>query len=103
MYFAPVGVYDGIERDLNLFVAVRPDIMSKYLSPFRGKDGFFLMPTLLLPRSVGELKLANKNPLSHPVIDPKYFSHPDDMKILIEGLPLYWTRSKIQKAHKRKI
>jgi len=85
LYFSPLGIYQGFERDLNLFVAVREDIMEKYLAPYRGKDAFLLLPTLLLPRSIGELRLKDKNPLSYPVIDPKYFSHPDDMKILLEG------------------
>ena len=52
-------------------------------------DGFKLEPLLLAPRSRGELKLDPKNPINgQPLIYPNYFSHPDDLKILIEGANL---------------
>jgi len=44
--------------------------------------------TLVLPKSLGDIKLKDRNPSTHPLIDPKYFDHPDDMKILLEGIAL---------------
>ena len=45
-----------------------------------------IYPTLLHPKSKGYLKLRNNNPLSYPKIYPKYLTHPDDIKRLVEGI-----------------
>lgn len=37
------------------------------------------------PKSRGEVKLASNDPLATPHIDPKYFSHPDDLEIAVKG------------------
>ncbi|XP_063541122.1 glucose dehydrogenase [FAD, quinone]-like [Cydia strobilella] len=45
-----------------------------------------LYPTLLHPKSKGEVLLADNNPTSKPIIKPHYFKSPDDIKQLIEGV-----------------
>ena len=40
---------------------------------------------LLRPRSRGEVTLKSADPLEDPNIDPKFLSHPDDMKDMIAG------------------
>ncbi|XP_061722766.1 glucose dehydrogenase [FAD, quinone]-like [Cydia pomonella] len=45
-----------------------------------------LYPTLLHPKSKGEVLLADNNPTSKPVIKPNYFKNPDDLKQLIESV-----------------
>ena len=40
---------------------------------------------LLRPKSRGEVTLNSADPLDDPLIDPKFLSHPDDMKDMIEG------------------
>lgn len=47
--------------------------------------GYCLHITLARPKSVGEVKLANADPRTMPLIDPRYFSHPDDMATLVKG------------------
>jgi len=37
-------------------------------------------------QSSGTVTLASTNPLEHPVIDPKFLSHPFDRKVMIDGL-----------------
>jgi choline dehydrogenase-like flavoprotein len=39
----------------------------------------------LRPKSRGEVTLNSADPLDDPLIDPKFLSHPDDVKDLIEG------------------
>ncbi|XP_023287481.1 glucose dehydrogenase [FAD, quinone] [Orussus abietinus] len=46
----------------------------------------YVIPTLLHPKSRGYLRLRNSDPLSKPLIYPKYLSHPDDVARLIEGI-----------------
>ena len=40
---------------------------------------------LLRPKSRGEVTLASSDPFADPLIDPKFLSHPDDMKDMIDG------------------
>ena len=40
---------------------------------------------LLRPKSTGEVTLRSSDPFEDPVIDPKFLSHPDDMKVMVEG------------------
>ncbi|GBP43989.1 Glucose dehydrogenase [Eumeta japonica] len=48
-------------------------------------SSFSIIPLLLRPKSRGYLKLRDSSPFSSPLIYPNYFSHPDDMKIMVEG------------------
>ncbi|XP_019768132.2 glucose dehydrogenase [FAD, quinone] [Dendroctonus ponderosae] len=45
-----------------------------------------IIPTVLHPKSRGELRLKDRNPRSHPLIFANYFTHPDDVKVLVEGI-----------------
>jgi len=47
--------------------------------------GYTLHVTLMRPKSRGTVKLASAKPTDAPLIDPAYFSHPDDMTDLIKG------------------
>ena len=40
----------------------------------------------LYPKSRGEIKLRSNNPKDPAMIDPKYLEHPDDQKVMIDGL-----------------
>eukprot|EP00930_Biecheleria_cincta_P068057 TRINITY_DN5513_c0_g1_i1.p1 TRINITY_DN5513_c0_g1~~TRINITY_DN5513_c0_g1_i1.p1 ORF type:complete len:295 (+),score=25.10 TRINITY_DN5513_c0_g1_i1:107-991(+) len=48
-------------------------------------DAIALIPIIVLPQSIGSLKLASSNPDDHPIIDPKYFSHPRDLEVMVEA------------------
>ncbi|KAI8442272.1 hypothetical protein MSG28_005835, partial [Choristoneura fumiferana] len=49
------------------------------------QSAFSIVPLLLQPKSRGYLKLRDSNPYSPPRIYANYYSHPDDIKIMIEG------------------
>ena len=40
---------------------------------------------LLRPKSHGEVTLASADPFADPLIDPKFLSHPDDVKDMVDG------------------
>jgi len=44
-----------------------------------------LIPIILLPQSVGSVKLASADPKKHPLINPQYFSHPRDLEVMVEA------------------
>ncbi|XP_060532982.1 glucose dehydrogenase [FAD, quinone] [Cylas formicarius] len=45
-----------------------------------------IIPAVLHPKSRGFIRLRDNNPLSHPLIYANYLTHPDDAKVLIEGI-----------------
>lgn len=45
-----------------------------------------IIPAVLHPKSRGYLKLKDNNPMTPPMIYAKYFSHPDDVKVLVDGI-----------------
>jgi choline dehydrogenase len=47
-----------------------------------------VMPTLIYPKSRGELRLASADPDDAPLIDPSYLSEPDDARFLLDGIKL---------------
>ncbi|KAG8222501.1 hypothetical protein J437_LFUL009604, partial [Ladona fulva] len=61
-------------------------VWAEYFQPLIGKQTATISPVLLRPKSRGEILLRSTNPFDPPKIDPKYLSHPDDVKILVEGL-----------------
>jgi len=50
--------------------------------------GISLGPTLVCPKSRGEIKLQSKDPFDAPLIDPRYLSEPEDLEVLVEGVKI---------------
>jgi choline dehydrogenase-like flavoprotein len=59
--------------------------LSRY-SEIAFRPGFSIPCNLLHPKSRGRVRLRSRNPDDNPVIEAGYFSHPDDMKTLIEAI-----------------
>ncbi|KAF8580208.1 GMC oxidoreductase [Ramaria rubella] len=53
-----------------------------------GTNIFTIFPILLRPSSVGTLKLRSSSPWDKPIIDPKVFSHPNDMATMVRAVRL---------------
>ncbi len=51
-----------------------------------GKPRHTIIPGITQPRSRGTVRLASSDPGDAPVIDPNYLSHPDDLRMLIDGI-----------------
>jgi choline dehydrogenase len=49
-------------------------------------DGYTLMVSLMMPFSRGSIRLASKTAGAHPVIDPRYYTDPRDVDIVVAGL-----------------
>ncbi|XP_026685748.1 glucose dehydrogenase [FAD, quinone] [Diaphorina citri] len=57
-----------------------------YLSELNNKDLFGVFPMILRPKSRGHMKLRSNNPLAHPLFYHNYLTHPDDVRVLREGV-----------------
>lgn len=73
LHFAPIHIGRGYDYDLY------------DLATFPRTDGYTILPSLLLPESVGHLSLRDKNPNSDPVIQPNFLSAEADLLHLIKG------------------
>lgn len=76
LHFAPMQI--GAEYGYDMYD----------LSKFPHEDGFSILPSLLQPKSRGEVTLRDKNPMSAPVIDPCFLSEPSDLEQLVAGAKL---------------
>eukprot|EP01083_Nonionella_stella_P075578 205504_1 len=52
------------------------------------KFGFTFFPTLLHPKSTGEIRLASPHPFDQPLVDPRYLKEDDDVRVLTAGARL---------------
>jgi choline dehydrogenase len=50
------------------------------------RSGYSLAVILMIPKSRGNVLLASADPHDKPLIDPNYFSNPDDVKRFIKGI-----------------
>lgn len=50
--------------------------------------GYSCHVCLLRPKSVGTVSLASADPAAAPVIDPRFYEHPDDLEAMVDGFKL---------------
>ncbi|XP_023240648.1 uncharacterized protein LOC111639101 [Centruroides sculpturatus] len=62
------------------------NIYSRYFDQYKDHDIITCFPIVIHPRSRGSVTLKSNNPYVDPVIDLNTLSHPDDVKILVEGM-----------------
>ncbi|MEL6673983.1 MAG: GMC family oxidoreductase N-terminal domain-containing protein [Bacteroidota bacterium] len=78
----------GLDRpDMQLhFAPAHGTDMHDYDSFPKKVDGCTVLPTLLGPKSKGEVRLASSDPMQAPLIDPRYFSEKEDLDTMMEGM-----------------
>lgn len=81
-YFNPVDP----EADPTIQVFHSPVIVASGLGASDKRAGLTMSTVVLHPKSRGSVRLKDADPRSEPLIDPNYFSHPDDMATMVQGL-----------------
>lgn len=84
--FHALGVHQNLGANLDTVFNLNNQQLQGFLEKYRGQDAHFVMQVLSLPRSVGYLQLRDANPDSNPVIDPRYYSNPIDLKVMVDGI-----------------
>lgn len=77
----PSNEFNIIETSSNL----KKDYLKEYLKDLENKEGFFINIMLGKSRSRGEILLASFNYQDKPLLQPRYFTHPDDIRIMVDG------------------
>ncbi|TFH90077.1 GMC family oxidoreductase [Vibrio ouci] len=60
-------------------------VVDDHARKIHASHGFSSHVTLLRPKSVGTVKLNSASPYDPPSIDPAFFSHSEDMEVMIKG------------------
>ncbi|WP_104174372.1 GMC family oxidoreductase [Arthrobacter sp. Y81] len=87
-----IGIFTTTEAGLD-----RPDLMFHYGSvPFdmhtlrqgypTTDNGFCLTPNVTHARSRGTVRLRSRDYRDKPKVDPRYFTHPHDMRVMVAGI-----------------
>ncbi|GAB6027859.1 hypothetical protein CHUAL_002077 [Chamberlinius hualienensis] len=63
-------------------------VWDNYFASFINSDTFTIYTSLLHPKSRGTIRLQSDNPYVHPLIDPRYYTHPEDIQVMTEGTKL---------------
>lgn len=64
----------------------KSEIANTLLEKTKTRNIGALLISVLLPKSSGQIRLNGTSPYNKPIIDPKYFSHRDDMNTMIDAL-----------------
>lgn len=88
LYLLSFGVYGSIAKDLAFGYNTKSGVYESMFDSLQGKDMFVLMSTLARPKSIGDLKLASKDPLQSPLMNPNYLENIDDVNALVESIKL---------------
>jgi choline dehydrogenase-like flavoprotein len=86
-HFCTITANDELFRNFNF----KPEVYEQYFKPHLsdGKQWTIgYLPTLLHPKSKGEITLASRDPLVHPLINPNYLEDIEDVRKLVEACKL---------------
>lgn len=65
---------------------LRDEFYEELFGEISNKDVFGIYPMMLRPKSRGYIKLRSKNPMQYPLMYANYLTHPDDVRVLREGV-----------------
>ena len=77
---------DGGERPTIQLYCVPSVYLDRDVLGLAPTHGVTLNPCLLRPKARGSVRLASADPFAPPLIDPRYFADPDDLRLTIAGL-----------------
>lgn len=84
-HFLPSSINSDAEQ-IRKILALRDSVYNTMYKPLSGAETWSILPLLLRPKSSGWVRLKSRNPLVYPDINPNYFTHREDMDVLVEGI-----------------
>lgn len=85
-HFAPSSINSDGGEQIRKILNLRDRVYNTMYKPLVESETWTILPLLLRPRSSGWVRLKSKNPLVYPIIEPNYFTHKEDIDVLIEGI-----------------
>jgi choline dehydrogenase-like flavoprotein len=69
-------------------VGITDEYFDESWGAITGKHAFSIVPVLMRPKSRGRVWLRSTNPFHWPHLQPNYYQHDDDMRVMVEGIKL---------------
>lgn len=82
------GLNGDSSRSFHRLLGLTDDFYYSTYKNIIDKHAFGLAPILMRPKSRGRISLKSANPFHWPLMEPNYFSHPDDLNTMIEGIEM---------------
>uniref|UniRef100_A0A6G1SCQ7 Glucose dehydrogenase n=1 Tax=Aceria tosichella TaxID=561515 RepID=A0A6G1SCQ7_9ACAR len=86
IHMAPDAIATG--KALMDKMSVTDTYMGKFLAPYSVHESMVFFPVMLRPKSRGTIRLRSTDPMDAPLIDPKYYSHPDDLRSMVDAMKI---------------
>lgn len=84
-HFAPSSINSDGDQ-VKKITGLRDSVYNTVYKPLQNAETWTLLPLLLRPKSTGFIRLRSKDPNVYPDINPNYFTHKEDLDVLIEGI-----------------
>ncbi|CAK9805395.1 Glucose dehydrogenase [FAD, quinone] [Anthophora plagiata] len=85
-HFAPSSINSDGGDQIKKILGLRDRVYNTMYKPLNYAETWSILPLLLRPRSSGWVRLKSKNPMVYPDINPNYFTHKEDIDVLVEGI-----------------
>lgn len=85
-HFAPSSINSDGGDHIRKILGLRDSVYNTMYKPLVNSETWTILPLLLRPKSSGWLRLKSKDPLVYPDINPNYFTHKEDIDVIIEGI-----------------
>ncbi|KAF4519205.1 hypothetical protein B566_EDAN013499 [Ephemera danica] len=82
----PMGFSTDCGTFLRFAAGISSSVWEKYMTPLCGKGTASIFTVLLRPKSFGDIVLKSRNPMDHPIINPRYLTDERDVKTLVEAM-----------------
>lgn len=87
-HFAPSSINSDGGEQIRKILNLRDGVFNTVYKPLLNAETWTILPLLLRPKSSGWVRLRSKNPLHKPLIEPNYFAHREDVRVLVEGIKI---------------
>jgi choline dehydrogenase-like flavoprotein len=79
---------DDMEAEPNVQMHFVPIVFMDSDQETIKRAGATINPCILRPESRGEIRLRSTDPADHPIVDPRYLTAPEDMRLSVKALKL---------------
>ncbi|CAK1546946.1 unnamed protein product [Leptosia nina] len=84
----PVGISADRGSHLRNILRINDEVWNNYFAKLFDKHASTILALILHTKSKGEVYIKSKNPYIPPLIDPKYFTDGEDVKILVTAVKM---------------
>lgn len=87
-HFSPSSINSDNGEQIRKILGLTDRVYNTMYKPLHDIDTWSILPLLLRPKSSGWVRLKSRNPFVYPDINPNYFTHKEDIDVLVEGIKL---------------